>query len=128
MVSICNMSRYITIIVVENLTKTAILKAIQQHKFRFGETKEIFSDKGTNYTGAQRVLEEENEESLTQSVMNDVKKELKSVGTEIITRVARAPWIQGSQERAISTVKRLWPARKMDFHKSVTWLIKRCLR
>ena len=115
MVSICNMSRYITIIVVENLTKTAILKAIQQHKFRFGETKEIFSDRGTNYTGAQRVLEEENEESLTQSVMNDVKKELKSVGTEIITRVARAPWIQGSQERAISTVKRLWPARKMDF-------------
>ena len=74
MVSICNMSRYITIIVVENLTKTAILKAIQQHKFRFGETKEIFSDKGTNYTGAQRVLEEENEESLTQSVMKDVKK------------------------------------------------------
>ena len=107
MVSICNMSRYITIIVVENLTKSAILKAIQQHKFRFGETKEILSDKETNYTRAQRMLQEEKEESLTQSVMDDVKRELKSAGTEIITRVARAPWIQGSQERAISTIKKL---------------------
>ena len=109
------MSRYITIIVVENLTKSAILKAIQQHKFRFGETKEIFSDKGSNYTEAQRVLQEEKEEGLTQSVMDDVKREMKSAGTEIITRVARAPWIQGSQERAISTIKKLWPVRKMDF-------------
>ena len=77
MVSICNMSRFITITVVENLSKTAIMKAVQQHKFCFGETKEIFSDKGTNYTGAQRVLEEEKEETLTQSVMDDVKRELK---------------------------------------------------
>ena len=126
MVSICNMSRYITIIVVENLTKSAILKAIQPHKFRFGETKEILSDRETNYTRAQRMLQEEKEESLTQSIMDNVKRELKSAGTEIITRVARAPWIQGSQERAISTIKKLWPARKIDFAE-ITYLAEKVM-
>ena len=29
--------------------------------------------------------------------------------------MGRAPWIQGTQERAISTVKKLWTTRKMDF-------------
>ena len=126
MVSICNMSRYITIMVVENLTKIAILKTIQQHKYRFGETKRIYSDRGTNYVAAQKALREDSEDFVSESVMEDVKKELRSTGTEIVTRAARAPWIQGSSERAIGTVKKLWPKVKMGWSE-VLYLAERVM-
>ena len=126
MVCICNMSRFITITMVESLSKTSILKSIQQHKFRFGETKEIFSDKGTNYTAAQRTFQQNNEDVLSSDVMDDVQRELKSAGTEIITRVGRAPWIQGSQERAIGVVKKLWPTRKLEFSE-IVYLIEKVM-
>jgi transposase InsO family protein len=52
MVSIDDMSRFITTTLVEDLSSKAILRAIQKHRYRFGPTVTIRSDMGTNYVGA----------------------------------------------------------------------------
>ena len=53
MISICDMSRYITITVVEDLSAKAILRAFQKHRSRYGPAQLVHSDMGYNYRGAQ---------------------------------------------------------------------------
>ena len=86
------MSRYISVSLVENLTKNAILVAFEKHRYRFGPTKTAHTDKGSNYTGAQAFLREHSEDILSAQTMEQVQRAAKSTGLTIITRVSKAPY------------------------------------
>ena len=115
MITIDDMSRFITVTLVEDLTAKAILRAIQKHRFRFGPTRIIHSDMGTNYVGAQRILREQSEDVVDPAVMKAVQEAAKSFGVTIITRVAKAPYMMGSAERSVAVVKKLWPKCNMHY-------------
>ena len=114
LVTICDYSRYISITIVENLSTEAIMRSFQQLKYKFGATQIIRSDMGSNFTGARnRLLDDE--EIIDDDVRRQVTQTAKKHGLQIIARVARAPWIQGSCEKAIHTIKRCWPTRKLHY-------------
>ena len=83
----------LTILVVEDLSTEAIINAIMAHVFRFGRTKVIESDCGTNYKGAQRLLQAEDE--LADVEWPLIKSKLKSRGIQLVTRGAKMPWVMG---------------------------------
>ena len=114
LVTICDYSRYISITIVENLSTEAIMRAFQQVKYKYGDVQIIRSDMGSNFVGARnRLLDDD--ETISDDVRKEVAMAARRHGLQIITRAARAPWIQGSCEKAIGTIKRSWPARKLHF-------------
>ena len=120
------MSRFISITLVENLTKNAIIVAFEKHRYRFGPTKTAHTDRGTNYVGAQAFLRENPEEVLSAQTMKEVQQAAKSKGLTIVTRVSKAPYQVGSAERSVAIVKRLWPKRNMTFFE-VEYMIERVM-
>ena len=107
---ICHFSRFISVIVVESLSKESILNALKLHSLMFGVSREIETDFGTNFSAARQTLEEE------QIVDEDVRKisqALKSDGITLIQRSPKAPFIQCGIERANSMIKKILPGKKM---------------
>ena len=54
---VCHFSRYISLTVVESLSKESILNALNLHSLRFGVSKEIQTDFSTNFCAAKETLE-----------------------------------------------------------------------
>ena len=107
---VCHFSRYISVTVVESLSKESILNALKLHSLRFGVSKEIQTDFGTNFSAAKETLEAE------QIMDEDIKRiyqALKSDGISLIQRSPKAPFIQGGIERANSMIKKILPGKKM---------------
>ena len=115
MISICDMSRYISITVVEDLSSKAILRALQKHHFRYGPTKQVHSDLGSNYRGAQRFLREQSEDEISFETMKEVQDLVKPYGITLKTRVSHAPYMMGSAESSVKIVKQLWPKTSMSY-------------
>ena len=69
------------------------------------------TDLGTNFSAAKSDLE--NEETLEENAVREITQSLKSSGVSLIQRAAKAPWIQGSVERANSVVKRIFPEKRL---------------
>jgi transposase InsO family protein len=116
LVTICDYSRYISITVVENLSTEAIIRAFQQLMFRYGPISILRSDMGTNFVGAKnryQLIDDESE--VSETTRKEVSQAARRHGLQIITRASRAPWIQGSCEKAIGTIKKCWPERKLHF-------------
>ena len=90
--NICHFSRYVSVSVVEDLSTEGIINAIMAHVVWFGRTKVIESDCGTNYKGAQRLLQaNDNEDDLANIKWPEIKSRLKSRGIQLVTREAKMP-------------------------------------
>ena len=95
---------------VEDLSTEAIINAVMAHVFRFGRTKVIESDCGTNYKGAQRLLQAEDD--LADIKWPLIKSRLKSRGIQLVTRGAKMPWVMGGAEAANKMLKQVLPPNK----------------
>ena len=111
LVSICSFSRFISLTPVEDLSKTSILNAFENHFHRFGRSLSIETDLGSNFTAAKNDLE--GADSLNETDITDIYQNLKSSGVSLIQRVARSPFMQGGVERANQIVKRIFPEKRM---------------
>ena len=102
-------SHYISLTVVESLSKESILNALKLHSLRFGVSREIQTDFGTNFGAAKETIEAE------QIMDDDIKRisQERSDGISLIQRSLKAPFIQGGIERANSMIKKILPGKKM---------------
>ena len=108
--SIDHFSRYITLTVVESLSKESIINALKAHFNRYGKSKTIETDFGTNFVAAKSLLEQEN---IDVHDVKEIENELKSSGVTLIQRTPKAPFIQGSIEKANALIKRILPYKRM---------------
>ena len=110
LVSICDFTRYITLIPVESLNKTDILNSFQSHFHRFGRSQKIETDLGTNFVAAKADL---GDAEIDEDDLAYITETLRSSGVTLIQRAAKAPWIQGSIERANAMVKKIFPQKRL---------------
>jgi hypothetical protein len=108
---ICHFSRYISLTLVESLSKESILNAFKIHALRYGESQQIETDFGTNFSSAKNILQEG--DVISEEDVKWITETLKSSGVHLVQRVPKAPWIQGSIERANSVIKKIMPGKKM---------------
>ena len=108
---ICHFSRYITLTVVESLSKTSILDSLKQHFLRYGQSQMIETDFGSNFSAAKGDLEDE--EKLDKKDVQEISESLKSEGVKLVQRTPKAPWIQGGIERANLVIKKILPGKRM---------------
>ena len=113
MTNICHFSRFISLTMVENLSKECILKAFDVHSLRYGRAQLIESDMGSNYKSAQKTLEE-SEEDVDPKIIQELVNDSLSKGTELVIRGPKMPWVMGSVENANKQVKRLIPNKKLS--------------
>ena len=104
LVGICDYTRMISLTMVESLSKEHLLAAIKSHFSRYGKSKRIESDLGTNFVATKKILEDEN--SVNDGDLKHLTEELKSEGCSMIQRCARSPFIQGSAEHAVKLTKK----------------------
>jgi hypothetical protein len=96
---------------VESLSKESILNAFKMHALRYGESQQIETDFGTNFSSARETLQEG--DVISEDDVKKITQTLKSEGVHLVQRVPKAPWIQGSIERANSVIKKIMPGKKM---------------
>ena len=126
LVTICDYSRYISITVVENLTTEAIIRSFKELNYRYGPISVLRSDMGSNFVGAQNRFKLLDDEVINEEVKKEVKEAARRQGMAIKTRCARAPFIQGSCEKAIGTIKKCWPERKLHFSE-IQFFVEFCM-
>ena len=108
--NICHFSRYVSVSVVEDLSTEAIINSIMGHIYRFGRAKVIETDCGTDYKGAQRLLQAEEELASVEWPL--IRSKLKSRGIQLVMRGAKMPWITGGAEAANKMLKKMLPPNK----------------
>ena len=79
--TICDFSRYITNIPVEDLTKQALLNTFKLHFIQYGVSSRIECDFGTNFIAAKDNLETDH---LSEDDVKYITEELKSQGTCLV--------------------------------------------
>ena len=82
MTSICHFSRYVSLTLVESLSKDSILKAMDNHSLRYGRAQLVESDMGTNYVAARQALEEDNDD-IDPKIIKENVTDARSKGTEL---------------------------------------------
>ncbi|XP_053690927.1 uncharacterized protein LOC128739466 [Sabethes cyaneus] len=102
MLATCLTVRAVHIEVVYSLTTSSCIIAIRSFIARRGQPRQFYSDRGTNFIGAQRELKR-----LEDVIDHDeIMKEFTSEETEWVFNPPQAPHMGGSWERLIRTVKR----------------------
>ncbi|XP_062714759.1 uncharacterized protein LOC134291266 [Aedes albopictus] len=101
MLATCLTIRAIHLEVVHSLNTSSCIMALRNFIARRGTPQKIYSDRGTNFVGADRELRRLNEEI----IQDDFMRELDSSGFEWIFNPPLAPHMGGSWERLIRTVK-----------------------
>ncbi|XP_065094639.1 uncharacterized protein LOC135715167 [Ochlerotatus camptorhynchus] len=101
MLATCLTVRAIHIEVVHSLTTSSCIMAIRNFVARRGKPRKFYSDRGTNFVGADRELKK------LEEVINhdEIMKEFTSSETEWVFNPPLAPHMGGSWERLIRTVK-----------------------
>ena len=120
MTNIDHFSRYISVTIVESLSKVSIMNAFNQHFHRYGRSVKIECDFGTNYSAAKDELAEE--ENIQFKDIEGVVQSLKSEGVQLIQRSPKAPWVQGSIERANQVIKKILPGKKLTIFQLINVL------
>ena len=82
MTSICHFSRYLTITCVDSLSKESILNAFKLHFLRYGASKVIETDFGTNFSAAKDELETE-KYVVNEKDLKKITEDLKSQGCKL---------------------------------------------
>jgi hypothetical protein len=111
--SICHFSRYVSLLPVESLSKIHILDAFRRHFLRYGESKLIETDFGSNFTSAKSDMENPDEALINEDDVKDITESLKLQGIKMSQRSPLSPWIQGGIERANLVIKRVIPWKRM---------------
>ncbi|XP_065094740.1 uncharacterized protein LOC135715349 [Ochlerotatus camptorhynchus] len=101
MLATCLTVRAIHIEVVHSLCTSSCIMAIHNFIARRGTPQKIYSDRGTNFIGANRELKQANEAVHQHELM----KEFTSSGIEWVFNPPLSPHMGGSWERLIRTVK-----------------------
>ena len=76
--AICEYSRYITVTVVDSLSRESILNALKMHFLRFGQSTTMETDFGTNFSAAKSILE--SEDLIGKDDIKRISETLKSEG------------------------------------------------
>ncbi|XP_055622791.1 uncharacterized protein LOC129766295 [Toxorhynchites rutilus septentrionalis] len=97
----CLTVRAIHIEVVHSLTTSSCIMAIRNFVARRGQPRKFYSDRGTNFVGADRELKK-NEKLIDH---DEIMKEFNSSETDWVFNPPLAPHMGGSWERLIRTVK-----------------------
>ena len=101
LVTICCYTRAISLGMLESLSKEHLMCGIEAQFARYGKSKTIESDFGTNFTSlATNIQEKEANDAL-----KFIELELQSKGCSLIQRSPKAPWIQGSAEHSVKLMK-----------------------
>ncbi|XP_065074000.1 uncharacterized protein LOC135698068 [Ochlerotatus camptorhynchus] len=101
MLATCLTVRAIHIEVVHSLSTSSCIMAIRNFIARRGTPQKIYSDRGTNFIGANRELKQANE-AVNQ---HELMREFTSSGIEWVFNPPLSPHMGGSWERLIRTVK-----------------------
>lgn len=101
MLATCLTVRAIHIEIVHSLSSNSCIMALRNFIARRGSPQKIYSDRGTNFVGANRELMEA-DEVISQ---NEVMQEFGNLGIEWIFNPPLAPHMGGAWERLIRTVK-----------------------
>ena len=110
MTTIYHFNRFVSLSVVEDLSTEAIINAIMAHVFRYRKTKVIESDCGSNYKGAQKILQaNDDQRDLADIKWSEIRSRLKSCDIQLVTRGAKMPWVMGRAESANKMVKHVLP-------------------
>ena len=109
---ICHYSRYISLNVVESLSKESVLNSFGMHFLRYGQSTKIWTDFGTNFSAAKETLE--NAELIDNDDIKKISETLKSEGVTLVQRTPKAPFVQGSVEKANSLIKKILPGKRMN--------------
>ena len=100
LITICDYTRMISIVPVEDLGKQALMNAMSTHFNRFGYASRIESDFGTNFVSLKSEVKNSEDQLRVLTV------ELQSLGVELVQRSPRASWLQGSAEHGVKMVKK----------------------
>lgn len=102
MLATCLTIRAVHIEIVHSLSTDSCIMAIRNFIARRGQPRKFYSDRGTNFIGANRELQN------LQAAINhdDVMKEFTTAETEWVFNPPLAPHMGGSWERLIRSVKR----------------------
>ncbi|XP_065094846.1 uncharacterized protein LOC135715533 [Ochlerotatus camptorhynchus] len=103
MLATCLTVRAIHIEVVHSLCTSSCIMAIRNFIARRGTPQKIYSDRRTSFVGANRELQQANEEAVNQ---HELMKEFTSSGIEWVFNPPLSPHMGGSWERLIRTVKK----------------------
>ena len=111
--SICHFTRYITSLPVESLSKTHILDAFRKHFLRYGESKLVECDFGSNFSSARGDLENQDEGFINEDDAKAVTESLKTQGIKMSQRSPLSPLLQGSIECSNLIIKKVMPWKRM---------------
>ena len=100
----------------EKLSADSLFGGIQRVSTRFGPTKRIYSDKGTNLVGVRNQTDAGEGDHITLDEFEDLgiieaeEKKLRLLllkgETELITHTAKAPWFTGQVEVTVRKMKK----------------------
>lgn len=101
---VCMTTRAIHIEFVTDMTAEAFLAAFRRLIARRGNVVRLYCDNGTNFVGANSILQMENEEAVKE-FENKVKTQLLMYSTKFVFNPPSAPWFGGIWERNIGSIK-----------------------
>ena len=119
---ICDYSRMISLTMVESLSKDHLLCALQAHFFRYGKSRRVECDLGTNFKSAASHMnqDQESNDSMSEKDINNLQKELQSQGCTLVQRCAYSQWITGSAEHTVKLMKKALKEYKSPMN-AFTW-------
>lgn len=101
---VCLSTKAVHIEVVTDQTSEAFIAAFKRLVGRRGNISNLYSDNGTNFIGANKILQLESEQAIKDYNMQ-IAKELAIMHTKFHFNPALSPWIGGIWERGIGSIK-----------------------
>lgn len=124
---VCMATKAVHLELVSDLTSSAFLAALHRMAARRGTPRHIYSDNGTNFVGANRLLQEEYE-CLQQIFSENFYKEITELQVEWHFNAPSCPHAGGLWERAVRSLKhhlkRVIGHQKLTFEEYCTLLAK----
>lgn len=101
---ICMSTRAVHIEAVSDQSAEAFIAAFNRFVARRGNVQVVYSDNGTNFVAANKILQLENEQAMVDYNM-EIKNSLAVTGTKFKFNPPSAPWFGGIWERHIGSIK-----------------------
>lgn len=116
---ICMVTKAVHIELVSDLTSSAFLAALQRMAARRGVPRHLYSDNGTNFVGANRMLHEEFQCLLQLHSNSDFLSEITEMGIEWHFNAPSWPNAGGLWERAVRSLK--YHLKRVIGHQKLTY-------
>lgn len=132
-VFVCLCTKAVHLELVSDLSTAAFLNALKRLCARRGKPQHIYSDNGTNFVGAARILDKQRKEALQHYISDDVITNMSEEGIEWHFNAPSWPTAGGLWEAAVKSLKhhlkRVLGDQKLTFEEFYTLLtqIESCL-